>query len=196
MVACAKVIVFFGCFVVFFLAAQKHYKNRVFLMILRCWILVFWVKKSRVNNLATVGSITWPHFLQTFWKIWPSYWPYSFHGFFVKTCFFQKSHSPCRKKTIFEKQKRKTKDNKKVAKLLTYGGQVIDPTAYIYMYIYIFFFVALAHFAAHILLKKCHFAQFYSKQCPFRSVLDLVQTDAFFVWIFSIATKLVCQKSA
>ena len=34
--------------------------------------------------------------------------------------------TPCCKQ-IFEKQK------KKVAKLLTYGGQVIDPTAYIYI---------------------------------------------------------------
>ena len=54
--------------------------------------------------------------------------------FFVKTCFFfQKSHSPCRKKKIFEKQNKTTKNNKKVVNLLTYGGQVIDPTAYIYI---------------------------------------------------------------
>ena len=48
----------------------------------------------------------------------------------------KKNHSPCRKKKIFEEQKKTTKNNKKeVAKLLTYGGQVIDPTAYIYIYI-------------------------------------------------------------
>ena len=49
--------------------------------------------------------------------------------FFVKALFFlfEKSHSPCRKKKIFEKNK--TKNEIKVAKLLTYGGQVIDPTA-------------------------------------------------------------------
>ena len=48
--------------------------------------------------------------------------------------FFQKSHSPCRKKRIFEKTKKTTKNNKKqMARLLTYDGQVIDPAAYIYM---------------------------------------------------------------
>ena len=37
---------------------------------------------------------------------------------------------------IFEKTKKKTQKNNeiKVAKLLTYGGQVIDPKAYIYIY--------------------------------------------------------------
>ena len=39
------------------------------------------------------------------------------HGFFG--IFFQKSHSPCRKKRIFENKKTTTKNNKK-------GGQVID----------------------------------------------------------------------
>ena len=48
--------------------------------------------------------------------------------------FFQKSLSPCRKKKI----KKKKKTIKKVAKLLTYGGQVIDPTACIYICIYIY----------------------------------------------------------
>ena len=33
----------------------------------------------------------------------------------------------------FDKQKNKNNETK-VAKLLTYGGQVIDPTAYIYIY--------------------------------------------------------------
>ena len=54
-----------------------------------------------------------------------------FSPFFVKTCFFQKSHSPCIKKKIFEKPK---KDNKKeMAKLLTYDGQVIA-LQHIYIY--------------------------------------------------------------
>ena len=51
--------------------------------------------------------------------------------------FFQKSPSPCRKKKIFEKQLNTTKKNKKqMAKLLTFDGQVINSTAYIYIYIY------------------------------------------------------------
>ena len=58
-----------------------------------------------------------------------------FSHFFVKTLSFQKPHSPCRKKRIFEKQKNTTKNNKKqMARLLTYDGQVIDPTADIYIY--------------------------------------------------------------
>ena len=58
-----------------------------------------------------------------------------FHTFLLKLVFFQKSHSPCRKKKIFEKQQKtkKKNNNKEMAKLLTYDGQVIDPTAYIYM---------------------------------------------------------------
>ena len=63
MVACAKVIVFFGLFCCFFLAAQKHYKNRVF-DDFEMLIFSFLGQNFRVNNLATVGSITWPHFLQ------------------------------------------------------------------------------------------------------------------------------------
>ena len=46
--------------------------------------------------------------------------------------FFEKAHSPCRKKTSFEKHEKN--NERKVAKLLTYGGQVIDRTAYIYIY--------------------------------------------------------------
>ena len=89
-------------------------------------IFSFFGQICRVNNLATVRSITWPHFLQKNWKMWPSYWPYSFHMvFWYNLLFFQKSHSPCRKKRIFEKQKTTKKTIKKVAKLLTYGGQVI-----------------------------------------------------------------------
>ena len=44
------------------------------------------------------------------------------HVFLLKLVFFcQKSHSPCRKKNIFEKKQKTTKNNKiKVAKLLTY----------------------------------------------------------------------------
>ena len=53
--------------------------------------------------------------------------------FLLKLVFFKNSHSPCRKEEDFWKTKNKKKYNKKVAKLLTYDGQVIDPTAYIYI---------------------------------------------------------------
>ena len=52
MVACAKVIVFFvGRFLVFLLAAQKYYKNRVFYDF-EMLIFSFFGQKSRVNNLG------------------------------------------------------------------------------------------------------------------------------------------------
>ena len=64
MVACAKVIVFFWlfcCFFFFFLVAQKHYKNRFF-EDFDMFIFSYFGQICRVNNLATVRSITWPHF--------------------------------------------------------------------------------------------------------------------------------------
>ena len=51
MVACAKVIVFGGAVLLFFLVAQKHYTNRVF-EDFDMFNFIFWVK--------FVGSITWP----------------------------------------------------------------------------------------------------------------------------------------
>ena len=84
-----------------------------------------------------VGSITWPYFGPKFcYEIWPGYWPYFFHTFFVKT-FFSKISFSMQKEEDFWKTK-KTKNNKKqMARLLTYAGQVIDPTAYIYIYIWL-----------------------------------------------------------
>ena len=77
MVACAKVIAFFlGCFLVFFffsLWVKKHNKNRVF-DDFEMLIFSFFGQKSRVNNLAMVGSITWPYFGPKFCtEIWPGY---------------------------------------------------------------------------------------------------------------------------
>ena len=123
---------FFWLFCCFFLVAQKHYKIGFF-GDFEMLIFSFFGQKSRVNNLATVGSITWPHFLQKNWKTVAKLLTLQFsHVFWLKLVFVQKSHSPCRKNNIFEKQKQQ-KTIKKVAKLLTYGGQVIDPTAHIYM---------------------------------------------------------------
>ena len=99
-------------------------------------IFSFFGQDCKVDNLATVRSIIWPHFLQKNWKMWPSYWPYSFHVFFVTTCFSSKiSFSLQKEEDVWEKN---NKNNKRLAKLLTYGGQVIDPTAYIKIYIYIY----------------------------------------------------------
>ena len=58
-----------------------------------------------------------------------------FTCFFVKICFVKTFILPAERRRILKK-KQTTKNNKiKVAKLLTYGGQVIDPTAYIHIYI-------------------------------------------------------------
>ena len=58
------------------------------------------------------------------------------HVFFGITCFFKNLILPAERRG-FVKIKKKNKNNlTKVAKLLIYGGQVIDPTAYIYIYIY------------------------------------------------------------
>ena len=59
--------------------------------------------------------------------------------FLLNLAFFSKISFSLQKEEDFRKKKTTTKNNKlKVAKLLTYGGQVIDPTAYIKPYIYIY----------------------------------------------------------
>ena len=93
-------------------------------------------KNCRVNNLATVGSITWPHFLQTFWKCGQVIDPTVFTCLFVKTCFFFKNLIlPSERRRFLKNKTKQQKTIKKVAKLLTYGGQVIDPTACICVYV-------------------------------------------------------------
>ena len=130
--------------VVFAFSVPTHYKNRFFWGF---WKLdfQFFCQKSRVNNLATIGSITWPHFCPHFFGGHVARLltlQFSFNSFW-KLCFFQQSHSPCRKKNIFEEQQKGNET--KVARLLILQalncGQVIDFTAYIYVYIYIFFII-------------------------------------------------------
>ena len=102
-------------------------------------IFSFFGQKSRVNNLAMVGSITWPSFWPKFCpERWPSYWPYSFHAFFVKTCFFffKNLILPAERRRFLKNQKTQQKKIKKKT-----DGQVIDlwwPSYWpysIYMYI-------------------------------------------------------------
>ena len=59
------------------------------------------------------------------------------HTFFVKTCFFFKNLIlPAERRGFLKNKKKQQKTiKKKMARLLTYAGQVIDPTAYIYIYI-------------------------------------------------------------
>ena len=130
---CQSYCFFLGCFLVFACWSKNTIKIGFF-DDFEMLIFSFFGQKSRVNNLATVGSITWPHLWPNFCpERWPSYWPYFFHPFFVKTCFFSKISFSLQKEEDFWTTK---KTKKKVDKLLTYGGQVIDPTAYIYIYIY------------------------------------------------------------
>ena len=86
-----------------------------------------------VNNLATSRSITWPHFSKNFGKCGQVIDLEVFTCFLLKLVFFSKISFSLQKEEYFE-NKKPTKINNKVAKLLTYGGQVIDPTAYIYIY--------------------------------------------------------------
>ena len=62
-----------------------------------------------------------------------------FSHVFVKTCFFSKISFSLQKEADFWKKKKNNKKQKKhkkeMAKLLTFDGQVIDPTIYIYIYV-------------------------------------------------------------
>ena len=100
----------------------------VFLFCFACWskstikigffddfemlIFSFFGQKSRVNNLAMVGSITWPYFWpKTCPERWPGYWPYFFHTFFVKALFFFKNLILPAERRGFLKNKKKTQQN-------------------------------------------------------------------------------------
>ena len=133
MVACAKVIAFFWLFCCFSLLLKKHYQNR-FSDDFEMLIFSFFGQSCRVNNLATVGSITWPHFLQKNWKMWPSYW----------LVLFSKISFSLQKEDDFWKEKtnKTTKNNQK-------GGQVIDlwwPSHWPYsMHLYIYTYIYTHH---------------------------------------------------
>ena len=131
----------FFCWAVllFSLMLEKHYKIGFF-DDFDMLIFSFLGQNFKVNSLATSRSITWPHFGPNFAQTCGQVIDLEvFTCFFVKPCFFfEKSHSPCRKKNLFgNKTTTNEKNEIKVAKLLTYGGQVIDPTAHIYIYIYL-----------------------------------------------------------
>ena len=132
---CQSYCFFFGCFLVFCLLLKNTIKIGFF-DDFEMLIFSFFGQKSRVNNLAMVGSITWPSFWPKFCpERWPSYWPYSFHTFFVKTCFFFKNLIlPAERRRCLKNKKHNKKNKKK-------DGQVIDlwwPSYWPYsIYIYI-----------------------------------------------------------
>ena len=110
----------------------KHYKIGFFEDFEK-FILGFLGQNCRVNNLATSRSITWSHFSRIFGGKGGQVVDFEVSLFFEDLFFFfKKSHFPCRKKIILEKQWNK-------------GGQVIDLwwpnywpySIYIYIYIYI-----------------------------------------------------------
>ena len=112
---CKNYGVFGFCFFLFFVVYMCVLQNTIkqeFKPTRHCFLVFFWVQKSWVNNWSTDGSIAGPHFGSYFLG---TYGPVIdprllFQTFFLKLCFFQKSHSPYRKKK---------KGN---------GGPVIDPT--------------------------------------------------------------------
>ena len=88
MVACAKVIFFFVCLVVFALLLPKHYANRVLDDFVKL-IFRFFGQTFNDNNLATSRSITWPHFSRIFWgKDGQVIDLEVFTCFLLKLCFF------------------------------------------------------------------------------------------------------------
>ena len=133
MFACAKAIVFLFESRLFCLFGPKTLK--IVFEDFESKIFSFFGSKIMVNNLATVESITWPHFCLHFWGTCGQLIdPTVFIQNSIFFC-FQKSQSSCRKNNIFEKQKG---NETNVARLLTLQalkcGQVIDPTAHIYIY--------------------------------------------------------------
>ena len=111
---CQSYCFFFGCFL-FFAWCSKNTIKIGFFDDFEMLIFSFFGQKSRVNNLAMVGSITWPYFWPKFCpERWPSYWPYFFHTFFVKTffCFLSKISFSLQKEEDFWKPKKTTTNNK------------------------------------------------------------------------------------
>ena len=66
MVACAKVVAFFWLFCCFLPCCSKNTIEIGFFYDFEMLIFSFFGQKRRVNNLAMVGSITWPSFGQNF----------------------------------------------------------------------------------------------------------------------------------
>ena len=179
---CQSYCFFLAVFLFFCLLVKKQYKNRFF-DDFEMFIFSFFGKKSRVNNLAMVGSITWPYFGPKFCtEIWPGYWPYFFHTFLVKNIFFKNLILPAERRG-FLKNKKTTKNNKKqMARLLTYAGQVIDPTAYMYMQPFSWFFsmyfslitqLWTIHGKTYERQKVWGFARMHAKTCRSRSELSV-----------------------
>ena len=112
-------------------------------------------QKSKANNLATVGSITWPHFCSHFLGTCGQVIDRTVLIFLIKVFFFSKISFSLQKEEVFSKKIEKGNETK-VARLLTllFGkcGQVIDIYIYrsedththIYIYIYIYAVVLLS----------------------------------------------------
>ena len=106
MVACAKVIAFFLAVFLFFACWSKNTIKIGFFDDFEMSIFSFFGQKSRVNNLATFLAKILPRKVAKLLTL-------LFHTFLLKLVFFQNSHSPCRKKKIFENKKNTKKKNKK-----------------------------------------------------------------------------------
>ena len=100
MVACAKVIVFFWLFCCFSLLLKNTIKIGFF-EDFGMLIFSFFGQKSRVNNLATVGPLTWPHFPILLKKCGQVIDPTIFTWFLGITCFFSKISFSLQKEEYF-----------------------------------------------------------------------------------------------
>ena len=109
MVACAKVIVFFWLFCCFSLLLKNTIKIGFFddfeMLI---FSFVFFCLNCRVNNLATVGSITWPHFSKKLENVAKFLTLQFSRVFLLKLLFFCSKNLIFPAERIFLKKKNKT----------------------------------------------------------------------------------------
>ena len=160
---CQSYCFFFWLFSCFFACWSKNTIKIGFFDDFEMLIFSFFGQKSRVNNLAMVGSITWPYFGPKFCtEIWPGYWPYFFHTFFVKFVFFSKISFSLQKEEDFWKTKNNNKNNTIKNRWPGYWLMLARLLTLQHIYIY----MAFDWSAANILAKKSHFAQFCRKNGP------------------------------
>ena len=137
MIACAKVIVFLVCFVVFALLVPKHYKIGIFDDFEKL-IFRFFDQNLKVNNLATF-------FPKILGRKVAKLLSLKFSHVFVRVFFLKTIILPAERRIFLKKN-----NEIKVAKLLTYGGQVIDPAVYIYIYVCVCVFVFVLGLVSYI----------------------------------------------
>ena len=107
-----------------------------------------------------------------------------FTCFFVKTCFFKNLILPAERRILLKNKKTTQNNTIKVAKLLTHGGQVIDPTAYIYIlwsyYLgHVWGFLIVTNWATFVFLKRLFVKKHYKNRGFSRFLVQEKGTHSF-----------------